>query len=86
MADINMAMDIINASSGEYDIYKLRFYLKGIINNLSNFKVGCKVEINQIDYDLLQDTLGALEFLYYYLQIEDNYNEIWRNRKYPGKY
>ena len=35
MADINMAMNIINASFGEYDIYELRFYLNGTINGLS---------------------------------------------------
>lgn len=77
MADINMAMDIINASSGEYDIYKLRFYLNGTINGLSNLKVGSKIEINQSVYENLQDYINALEFLYSYLEIKDDYNEDW---------
>ena len=79
MADINMAMDIINASSGEYDIYKLRFYLNGTINGLSNLKVGSKIEINQFVYENLQDYINALEFLYSYLEIKDDYNEDWED-------
>ena len=70
MADINMAMNIINASSGEYDIYELRFYLNGTINGLSNLKVGSKSV-----YENLQDYVNALEFLYSYLEIKDDYNE-----------
>ena len=77
MTDINMAMDIINASSGEYDIYKLRFYLNGTINGLSNLKVGSKIEINQFVYENLQGYINALEFLYSYLEIKDDYNEDW---------
>jgi len=72
MADINMAMNIINASSGEYDIYELRFYLNGTINGLSNLKVGSKSV-----YENLQDYVNALEFLYSYLEIKDDYNEDW---------
>ncbi len=79
MADINMAMDIINASSGEYDIYKLRFYLNGTINGLSNLKVGSKIEINQFVYENLQGYINALEFLYSYLEIKDDYNEDWED-------
>ena len=72
MADINMAMNIINASSGEYDIYELRFYLNGTINGFSNLKVGSKSV-----YENLQDYVNALEFLYSYLEIKDDYNEDW---------
>jgi hypothetical protein len=79
MTDINMAMDIINASSGEYDIYKLRFYLNGTINGLSNLKVGSKIEINQFVYENLQGYINALEFLYSYLEIKDDYNEDWED-------
>lgn len=67
-----MAMNIINASSGEYDIYELRFYLNGTINGLSNLKVGSKSV-----YENLQDYVNALEFLYSYLEIKDDYNEDW---------
>ena len=79
MADINMAMNIINASFGEYDIYELRFYLNGTINGLSNLKVGSKIEINQSVYENLQDYVNALEFLYSYLEIKDDYNEDWED-------
>ena len=71
MADMDMAIDIMNMSCGEYDIYKLRFYLNGTINSLNNLKVGSKIEINQAVYENLQDYINALKFLYDYLEIED---------------
>ena len=77
MADMDMAMDIMNMSFGKYDIYTLRFYLKGVINGLNNLKVGSKIEINQSVYENLQDYVKALEFLYSYLEIKDDYNEDW---------
>ena len=72
MADMDMAIDIMNMSCGEYDIYKLRFYLNGTINGLNNLKVGSKIEINQSVYENLQDYIKALKFLYDYLEIEDD--------------
>ena len=72
MADMDMAIDIMNMSCGEYDIYKLRFYLNGTINGLNNLKVGSKIEINQAVYENLQDYIKALKFLYDYLEIEDD--------------
>ena len=72
MADIHIDKDIIAVSSGEYNIYKLRFYLNGVINGLSNFKIGSKIEINQSVYENLQDYIKALKFLYDYLEIEDD--------------
>lgn len=72
MADLYLDRDILDASSGEYNIRRLRFYLEGTVNGLSNLKVDSKIEINQSVYENLQDYIKALKFLYDYLEIEDD--------------
>ena len=72
MADLYLDRDILDASFGEYNIRRLRFYLEGTVNGLSNLKVGSKIEINQSVYENLQDYIKALKFLYDYLEIEDD--------------
>lgn len=77
MADLHLDRDILDASSGEYNIRRLRFYLEGTVNGLSNLKVGSKIEINQAVYENLQDYIKALKFLYNYLEIEEDDDDCW---------
>lgn len=61
--------EFLELSNGEYNGYRVQFWLQAVINTLDKLEIGSICEVSNNNYESIQCCVKALKFLYNYLDL-----------------